>query len=56
VFGNTSWLSTPAQSGGAMGGVWSFLGTDAHLDLGVIEVPIGALAGEKILETKGVGA
>ena len=26
-----------------------------HPDFGVIEIPIGALAGEEILETKGVG-
>ena len=32
------------------------LGTHTHPDLGVIEVPIGTLAGEQILKAKGVGA
>lgn len=31
------------------------LGTHTHPDLGVIEVPIGTLAGEQIFEAEGVG-
>jgi len=39
------------------GSVWGkALGTHAHPNFGVIEIPIGTLAGEQILKAKGIGA